>query len=295
MLQASPRKAIFLLIVAIGLISVVDTACKYFTAEIHAVELVWGYFIGIFATLLVYFSFSRKQLKPLWVSNRIRLQLIRPGFLVASIISLFIGLTYLPIAEATVIGFMSPLFITVLASPILKEKVGAHRWLAVLIGLAGVAIMVRPGTDIWHWSAIMPLIGALFFAIYQLTTRLLAATEKTNTTLFYTGLGGVLWTSLLVPFFWTAPTKSHWLLFFGTGMMGALAHLCLVRAFELAEASLLAPFNYSKLIWVVALGYLVFGDLPDFWTLAGSTIIIASGSYVLYRETRMTNSAKTST
>lgn len=276
---------------AIGLISFVDTISKAFTAELHAVELVWGYFIGFVLTLTSYFAARRTPLRRLLATRRPLLQVARPAFLVASISTLFVGLTYLPIAEATAIGFTAPLFITMLAVPLLGEKVGLHRWIAVLAGLLGVLIIVRPGGSVWHWSAAMPLIGAVCFAFYQLSTRLLAATEQTATTLFYTGLGGLAWTSMIVGFFWTPPLPIHWLVFIGTGAMGALAHLCLISAFERGQASLLAPFNYSKLIWVAVLGYLVFGDIPTVNTIAGSVVIVASGLYVLYRETRQQRTA----
>jgi drug/metabolite transporter (DMT)-like permease len=274
------------LLAAIGFISVVDTVCKAFTDELHAVQLVWGYFLGIFVTLCGYFLVRGVPLRKLYATSRPMLQIARPAYLVASISALFIGLTYLPLAEATAIGFTAPLFITMLSVPILKETVGLHRWLAVAAGLLGVVIIVRPGGDLWHWSAAMPLIGAMCFALYQLSTRQLATTETTHSTLFYTGLGGLIWTSVIVAFFWTTPRPLHWLVFLGTGVMGAAAHLCMIRAFERAQASLLAPFNYSKLIWVAVLGYVAFGDLPGLNTMLGSIVIMASGLYVLYRETR---------
>jgi len=281
-----PHIAILLMLAAIGLISVVDTICKAYTAELHAVELVWGYFLGIFGCLLVYFAAVGERWRTLIATRRPVLQWTRPAFLVASIATLFVGLTYLPIAEATAIGFTAPLFITALSVPLLREPVGRHRWLAVLAGLAGVLIIVRPGGGIWHWAAIMPLVGAVCFAFYQLSTRLLAGSDRTHTTLFYTGLGGVVWTSLIVPLFWTTPTLEHAGVFLLTGAMGAAAHLCMIRAFAQAEASLLAPFNYSKLVWVAILGYLVFDDVPSVNTLAGSAVIIVAGLYVLHRESR---------
>jgi drug/metabolite transporter (DMT)-like permease len=272
--------------VAILLIAIVDTTCKIYTTDLHAVQLVWGYFIGINLTLLVYFVIRRERLSTLVRTERLGVQLARPAFLVASITALFIGLTYLPIAEATAIGFTAPLFITALSVPILKEKVGLHRWVAVVIGLAGVLIVIRPGGGLWHWASLMPLIGAVFFAFFQLITRVLAASERTNTTLFYTGLGGLVWTSLMVPFYWTAPSMVHWLVFLSTGAMGALAHLCMISAFNRAEASLLAPYNYSKMIWVAMLGYAVFGDIPSTNMWVGTAVIVAAGGYVFYRERR---------
>jgi drug/metabolite transporter (DMT)-like permease len=217
------------------------------------------------------------------------LQIIRPGFLVCSISSLFVGLTYLPLAEATAIGFVAPLFITVLSVPILKEKVGMHRWSAVIVGLIGVIIIVRPGGSFWHLVSIMPLIGALFFALFQILTRLLSTTEKTHTTLFYTGLGGLGWSSLIMPFVWVTPTPIHILVFVATGILGALAHLCMINAFDYAEASLLAPYNYTKLLWVSVFGYFVFDDIPSFEMWVGALVIVSAGLYVLYREKKHTH------
>ena len=279
-----PLKGVIFFMTAIFLISVVDTVCKVFTKDLHSIQLVWGYFVGINLTLWVFFLFKGEKFSNLRRTERPLLQIIRPAFLVCSISSLFIGLTYLPIAEATVIGFVAPLFITALSVPILKEHVDIHRWSAVAIGLVGVIIIIRPGGDLWHLASVMPLLGALFFALFQIITRLLAATERTHTTLFYTGLGGLAWSSLIVPFVWVTPSITHIFVFLSTGAMGAMAHLCMISAFDRAEASLLAPYNYTKLIWVSVLGYLIFNNVPSLDMWIGAIIIVSAGFYVLYRE-----------
>ena len=279
-----PLKGVIFFMTAIFLISVVDTVCKVFTKDLHSIQLVWGYFVGINLTLWVFFLFKGEKFSNLRRTERPLLQIIRPAFLVCSISSLFIGLTYLPIAEATVIGFVAPLFITALSVPILKVSVDIHRWSAVAIGLVGVIIIIRPGGDLWHLASVMPLLGALFFALFQIITRLLAATERTHTTLFYTGLGGLAWSSLIVPFVWVTPSITHIFVFLSTGAMGAVAHLCMISAFDRAEASLLAPYNYTKLIWVSVLGYLIFNDVPSLDMWIGAIIIVSAGFYVLYRE-----------
>ena len=275
-------KGVFFFLTSIFLIALVDTTCKFYTDELHAVILVWGYFVGITIFVVGYFI-VRRQLG-LLKTNRPITQILRPGFLVLSIIGLFVGLTYLPLAEATAIGFTGPLFITALSASFLGERVGWHRWLAVAFGLAGVMLIIRPGGAVWHWSAIITLFGAISFAIFQLLTRLLAGQEKHQTTLLYTSLAGTFWASLLVPFFWTPPSLSHVGIFLITGLMGAGAHFCIIQAFTYTQASLLAPFNYSKLIWVTILGYLIFGDVPKFETIIGSFVIVGAGLYVVYRE-----------
>ena len=254
--------------------------------------LVWGYFIAM--ALFVVGYFVARGRFDLITCKRPILQIARPGFLAGSIACLFVSLTYLPIAEATAIGFTAPLFIIALSVPILGEQVGWHRWMAVIVGLAGVLIIVRPGGSVWHWSAVMALTGAVSFATFQIVTRLLAGQDRQQTTLIYTSIGGIAWTSLLVPFYWTTPTTTHMLMFLAIGAMGAGAHFFMLQAFAHTEASLLAPFNYSKLIWVTILGYLVFSDLPGVNTLIGSAIIAAAGLYVLYRENRATKAPRTS-
>jgi drug/metabolite transporter (DMT)-like permease len=282
-------KGVLFFMTAIFFISVVDTICKLYTKEFQAVQIVWGYFVGINITLCIYFFIKGEKFSKLKETDRRILQIIRPGFLVCSISSLFVGLTYLPLAEATAIGFVAPLFITVLSVPILKEKVGMHRWSAVIVGLIGVIIIVRPGGSFWHLVSIMPLIGALFFALFQILTKLLSTTEKTHTTLFYTGLGGLGWSSLIMPFVWVTPTPIHILVFVATGILGALAHLCMINAFDYAEASLLAPYNYTKLLWVSVFGYFVFDDIPSFEMWVGALVIVSAGLYVLYREKKHTH------
>ena len=281
-----PSVAIGYFLVSIGLITVVDAVCKIYTQDIPAVQLVWGYFLGMCLTIVVYFSVQRTGLKRLVTTEQPLLQCLRPLFLVLSISCLFAGLAHLPLAEAVVLGFMAPLFITALAFPLLGEVVSLHRWIAVLVGLVGVIIVVRPGGGLWHWAALLPLLGALFFSLFQLTTRRLTRTETTDTLLYYTGAGGLVWSSALVPFFWVTPELVHWQVFIGTGILGAVAHLCLIQAFERAQASLLAPFNYSKLLWGILLGYLLFDQLPNLNTLAGCLLIIAAGLYIFSRESK---------
>ena len=286
---SSTKKGVFFFLISISLIAFVDTVCKLYTDELNAVVLVWGYFLGI--TLFVGgYCVARSEIY-LLKTTRPLVQIARPGFLVISITGLFFGLTYLPLAEATAIGFTGPLFITALSAPLLGEKVGWHRWLAVIIGLAGVLVIVRPGGAVWHWSAITTLIGAISFAVFQILTRKISGHERPQTTLLYTSFAGAMWVSLLVPFFWVQPTLIHAIMFLLTGAMGAGAHFCMIRAFSYSQASLLAPFNYSKLIWMIILGYVVFGDVPGPDTLIGSFIIVMAGLYVLYREGRSTTAA----
>lgn len=278
--------AVALMLASIGFITLVDTTAKFFTTDLHGAQLVWGYFLGIALSTVTFLKLRGLKLNRVLRANRPGLQIVRSGALATSISLLFVGLTYLPIAEATVLSFMAPLFITALSGPLLGERIGPHRWLAVLAGLAGVVFIVRPGSDLYHWASLLVLLGAASFAFFQIMTRKLSMSDSTMTTLTYTALGGFFWTSIAVVPFWTQPALVHWLAFLCIGVLGFLAHLCMIRAFTLAQASLLAPFNYSKLVWATIAGYLVFGDVPGVDTIVGSLAIVGSGLYVVYRETR---------
>ena len=282
--QRDQLLGVLLILISVGLIAVVDVAAKFLTAEFHAIQIVWGYFLSMFLHILVYSAIRRRNLRLDLATRRLPLHLGRTALLIVSTSSLFVGLKYLPLADTMAINFVSPLFMAVLAVRLLGEKVGLHRWLAVIVGLGGVLIIVRPGGGMAHWAAVMPLISALAFAIYQIVIRILARTETTFATLFYTAAGALLWSSLVVGFVWHQPTLMHWAVFLGLGSLGVAAHLALIKAFELAQASLLAPFNYTKIVWGAFFGYVVFSDIPSLNTLIGCAVIIASGLYVLMGE-----------
>jgi drug/metabolite transporter (DMT)-like permease len=162
----------------------------------------------------------------------------------------------------------------------LKEKIEPARWIAVLCGFIGVLTIIRPGSSVFTWAVFLPMGNALAFAAYQILTRRLAGLESPYTSIFYSGLIGTLLLSAILPFSWVAPQNAlHAALLVILGMLGGLGHLILIKAFEHAPASRLAPFSYSQLIWVTALGYVAFGDFPDNWSLAGIAILVASGIY----------------
>ena len=275
---------------SVALIAVVDTAAKYLTDDLHPVQIVWGYTTAIFLHIALYAAWRGARgpvpFRALVHTRRPVLQLVRAGLLVITVCLLFAGFVWLPIAEATVLNFMAPIFVALLSAPLLGERVDTHRWLAVAAGFAGVLVIIRPGSEIAHFGALFPLGSALSFAGFQLLTRIVSRTDSTLTTVFHTGAGTCLWASAIVPFVWLPMSGRHWLGFLALGTLGTCAHFCLVRAFTLAPAALVSPFNYTKLLWVTILGFLVFGDLPGTNTLAGSALIVAGGLYMVHRERR---------
>ena len=272
------------LVMSNGLTATVDTVAKYMSPSLHGVQVVWGYSLAITVLVLGYAVFRPEPLWRAFATRRPLLQFGRGAMLFATISMLFVALAKLPLADVIAISFAAPLFIILLAAPLLSERIEVHRFAAVVLGLAGVAIVMRPGAGVFEWAALLALASAVFFAFFQITTRVLASTESPFTTLLYTGIGTLACSSLAVPFFWAPISALEMMVFAVIGGLGVAAHVCMIRAYAFTQASFLAPFNYAKLLWAVALGYLVFGDVPQLNVIAGSAVIVASGLYVLYRE-----------
>jgi drug/metabolite transporter (DMT)-like permease len=160
-------------------------------------------------------------------------------------------------------------------------------WVALAAGLAGVLIIIRPGGGVFTPAALLPLLTAVSFAAYQLLTRKLAGVDSTMTTLFYSAVVGAVLLAPGLPFYWRAPeTAFHAALIAALGVLASVGHFVLIRAFEHAPPSVLAPFVYSQLVAVLALGYLVFGDFPDGWSLLGMAIIVLAGAWIAARQAR---------
>ena len=278
----SPYRGILIYILAGVGFTLLDGTAKYLARDYHILQVVWGRYV--FHTLALAMIMPASMWRRPFASARPPLQLARSVLLLLATLFFFFSLQYLQLAEATSVGFSAPLILTALAFFILREKVGPRRWSAVVVGFIGVLIVIRPGTGALHWAAFATLGCAVANAGYQLITRMLAGVDSPRTTLFYSGLVGTIGMSAIVPFVWTTPDLTGWALLAFIGLMGAAGHFCLIKAYGLAQPSLLAPYSYVQIVWVIALGYVVFGDLPDFWTLVGTALIIASGIYVFYRE-----------
>ncbi len=274
---------IALTLTAIMLFSFLDLQGKYLGQTYPVAQIVWARYFGNFAVMVVIF-WPRRGFS-LLRTKRPGLQIFRSLLLVLCTVIFFTAIQYMPLADAVAIAFVSPLLLTALSVPFLGEVVGRRRWSAVGIGFIGAMIIVRPGMGVMHWAAWLLLGMALAYAMYQITTRMLSHTDDPITTLFFSAIVGTILVSAVVPFYWQTPeTLSHWLMLGNMGVIGGIAHYILIRSFEFAPAAVLAPLAYTALLWNTLNGYLVFGDLPDRWTVGGAAILIATGIYILYRE-----------
>jgi drug/metabolite transporter (DMT)-like permease len=218
------------------------------------------------------------------IPQRPVVHLIRAVFLMAATTLFFWALKFQGIAETLAIFFVQPLVITMLSPLVLGEKVGLRRWLAVAVGFMGTLIIIRPGFQSLNPGVFMALGAGTSLALYMLLTRRIAGSASAMTTTFLTSLAGAALTSLAVVFVWQAPSPQQWGLFLLLAFIATAGHYLIVRAYDYAEASLLAPLGYTEMIMAVVVGWYFFGDFPDTWTFVGVGILIACAIYISYRE-----------
>jgi drug/metabolite transporter (DMT)-like permease len=211
-------------------------------------------------------------------------QVLRACVLVADQVVFVLGLSYLALADAHVLVSASPLMVAALSVPMLGERVGPRRWTAILVGFLGVVFVLQPEGDLFRPAALFPLSAAVMFAFYQIMTRTVSRTDSPESTYLYTALVGAVAFGLAAPFEWITPDGEGWALLAALTVVGCAAHMLLIKALTLAPPALLQPLYYMTLVWAIAIGYLVFGDVPDTVTLAGAAAIVGAGLYTLHRE-----------
>jgi drug/metabolite transporter (DMT)-like permease len=267
------------------LIPLLNASSKYLTQFYPIVEITWARYAGHFVFMLLVFAPRRGT--RLLVSSRPVLQLLRSALLCLSTLIYISALQWLTLPTATAISFTGPLIVTALAPLLLAERVGRKRWLAVGLGFLGAMVVVRPGIEGANQAGLLVLASASASALYQILTRKLASQDPAETSITYIALAGFVLTSVPLPFVWVAPaTLWDAVVFVGLGLFGGFGHYFLVRAFELAPAPVVSPFNYGQLIGAAVLSYAIFGQIPDAWTWLGAFVIVGSGIFMLTAERR---------
>ncbi|WP_439541801.1 DMT family transporter [Hyphomicrobium sp.] len=283
--------AIGLMVAAVVLFSGLDTAAKYLVTRegLSVAQVVWSRFVGQFVLLLVLLpAFGIMTAKALFTTNRFGLQMARSVLMVGTTAFNFLALEHLRLDQTITIVFLAPLVVALLAGPLLGEWVGARRLIAILVGFIGVLIAVRPGLGAVPPAVLYAFAAMAVYALFMLLTRYMAHFDPPLVTLFYSMFVG---TFVGAPFAfaeWQAPPDIlSCVLLASLGVLGGTGHWLFLHAYRLAPASAIAPFLYMQLLSMVAFGFAVFGDLPDVWTLAGATLIVASGVYLVQRERRL--------
>jgi drug/metabolite transporter (DMT)-like permease len=259
-----------------------DVITKVLATSLPAVEIAWIRYVTFLVLLLPWLL--RESGGMGLRSHRPVLQILRGLGMVGSGLLFTFSLAHLPVADATAVFFVSPLVITALAIPFLGEKVGWRRWTATLVGALGVLIVIRPGTGAFQAAALLPLVGACFWAVSAIATRLMSGVDRTTTTLAYSALVGLCTLSFVVPSVWVTPSWTEVGLAVAMGVLSTAGHGLVVLAYRNASASVVAPYAYVQLLWAGVLGFAVFGTVPDRMTILGAAVIAASGLYTAWRE-----------
>jgi drug/metabolite transporter (DMT)-like permease len=274
---------ILLMCAAVACFACTDTTAKWLNHHVDPILTSWARYVS--GAVLMQAVFNPWTVPGLTRTTRPILQGVRSVLLLLSTVFNFFAVNHLQLTQTISIQFASPMLIALLAGPMLGEWPGRQRLAAIAVGFLGVLVVARPWAGGLHPAAFLSLAGTTAYAFYILATRILASFDKTSTTLFYSGVAGVVLLTPALPFVWTnPPSLTVWLLLAAVGAFATLGHWLLIVAHSFAPAPVLSPFIYTQIVWMGLAGYLVFGDVPDRWTMMGAGIVIASGLYLLSRE-----------
>jgi drug/metabolite transporter (DMT)-like permease len=262
-----------------------DTCAKWLSASLPIAQIVWARYVG---AAVIALAASRSLSPPTTLrSKRPWLQLVRSFLLFCSTTANIFAVRELQLSETATISFLTPVFVALLAGPVLGEKVGAERMIAIALGFLGVLIATRPGTAAFQPIVLVAVAGVVCNSGYVLATRKLAGADSAQTTLAWTQIAGLVLLTPILPWVWRPPQSAlDWIIMAGMGVFAATSHGMLIVAHRFAPAPTLTPFTYTQLIWMIVSGVLVFGDWPAASTLLGAALVVACGAYLALRERR---------
>jgi len=280
-----PALAVALIIATGFALAGMDALAKFLALEVPLIMVLWGWYF--FHTVITFSAYGIKTRSLRFLrARRPGLQFVRAAALFGATFFMYEAITRMPLGDAAAIQFLAPVLVTALSGLMLGEQVGPRRWMAVAFGFVGVLLVARPGSGVLGWNALLPLATAVLLAVYMMMTRIIRNQDDPAATTFYSTAVGALILSAMVIFSWQTLSSFQWGLMIAMGAAGAGGHFMLVKAFHSAEASVLAPFTYAQVVAAIVWGFLLFGDVPSLWTISGAGVVIASGLYVWYRETR---------
>jgi len=275
--------AIYTMLAMLGFASM-DAISKWLVADYSIGQMMWIRY-AVFC-VFAWFVVRRRGLITSARTQRPWLQGGRALLAVVESAIFVLAFNYLPLADTHAVAATSPLIVIALGALFLGERAGLARWLAVAVAFVGMLMIVRPGLKTFDWPVLLPLLGALLWAAYQVLVRLCSRTDSPDTTLVWSAFIAFAATTLVGPWQWRWPDATAWGLLVAIALLGSLSHYALIKALDHAEAGAVQPYSYTLLVWAAVLGALVFGDIPDHWTLTGAAIIVASGLYTWHHDRR---------
>lgn len=285
-----PLRGMLLMVVATLLFASHDVLSKYLSGFYPVMLVIWVRYLV--HTLLMMGIFLPQSGLRILRTRRPLLQVARALCLLGTSLLFISGLQYIPLAEATAVNFLSPLMVTALSVPLLKERVSTGQWLAVLVGFSGVMVIVHPGGELFTPAILFPFGSALCFCAYQLLTRIVSRTDSPTTSNFFAGIFNTVIMSAIVPYFWQWPTLTHGLFMLVLGGCGMGAHLLLTQAFRHAAPALLAPFGYCQIVFAGIYGILIFNHTPSPSAIVGICVICLSGIAAAWLQRRAQKRAR---
>ena len=275
-------RALCYLLLGFFLFASADTMVKFLTGSMHPIQIVWFRQMGLVLVALVLLA---RQGPGLLRTAHPYLQITRGSLAAISAIFFVFAVKYVPLADVVAVTFVAPFLVTVLGAIFLREHVSRARWVAVGLGFVGAMIVIRPGLGVFHPAIFLILVASVAFAMRQILSRSLAASDKTVTTLSYTAVASCLLLTIPLLFVWQRPESGQtYVLLAAVALLAATGEILVIRAFQMAEAVVVAPTHYSLMIWATFYGWFVFGQLPDQWTWVGTGVIFATGIYLIRME-----------
>ncbi|MEC7763518.1 MAG: DMT family transporter [Pseudomonadota bacterium] len=279
------RRGLLFMLCGFFFFSSTDAISKTLTADFHAFQIAWIRLFGLMAVVIVMLALKGPSILR---TQAPAMQIFRGVVAVGSSLAYIFALRHVPLAESVAVSFIAPFMVTILGAALLREPVGLRRWLAIAVGFVGVLVIVRPGAGLFHPAIGFVFVAATFFAGRQIVSRYLGSSESTMTTVAYTAITACALLFVPMVLEWKTPTEvSHILMFAGIACLAAIGEFFIIRALEIANAVVLAPMHYSLIIFSTIWGFLIFGELPDALTWVGAGIVVASGLYTIYRESRI--------
>lgn len=287
------RRGVALMALGFFCFSLSDTLTKMLATEgVHAIQIVWARQMGLVLVVLL----LAVRLGPAIVrTDQVGLQILRGALAVMAPLCFAVAFAFVPLAEGIAVTFIAPLIVIALSAVFLGENVTCWQWLATVIGLVGAIVIVRPGAGLFHPTIILAFCAATLFAARQVIGRVLARRDNAETTMAFTALVGFSVLSCALPFVWEAPASSSVAAVFAAmALFAAFGEICAIRAVEMASAAIVAPMQYTTILWATLFGWAIFEQLPDGWTWGGTAIIVGSGIYIIQSATSARSLAKVS-